>query len=619
MALKYYIEYNDIIGVSHRCEIHTQEDFEEEFYEEPIKIRGNIILEYGEIDDILHPLRGCALNLKLEADLNVNFEELYLEDEFTFNVKYIRNSEVKFNGWIDPSGVFQDYVNNKWEVSIDCIDGISTLKSKSYVYEDTGLRFSGKQSAIEIVSNCLKRTKLEHDIYVGVDFFPSGTSLTTSPFADVYFNSDRYVKNDNETVMSCFDVLSSILELYGAVISFHNNSWVIYKPNLLADQSNYIFWHYNYNGDIQPPTGQVNLDFSQDLGSQIDGYYPHHAGANQQLSIKKSTRAFKVFYEFGLSKSLYSNIYLENVSGNISEWTINDPSEVSFPPSNRGVRIVSLPFNSAVTDLMLTSDSRAVAINDRINFVVVFNKLDVNELLNGLFQVHITNGSDTYYLTINGTWTTNFQSRTINLTAPQGDTPIIYNIESDFIPIEGDIFMRIYRPYNDFDTNIINISECYLLPISSEEKKGRQITLQRTDINSSKVEETKTVFNGTEDSDLYLGTIYDYTIDTPVLGFTRKEPLSSGFLIGLMAEERIKMNSRPRRIFSGSVFGFFNYISLISINKLQGRYMPLKYIYNTSKNILDIKLIEVINTNVLSNVDYSVSIVYNETEEPTIN
>ena len=223
MALKYYFEFtshakkpdNSDDIVVHRCEIYN-DDFTGEY----TQIYGDCVLYYSETDDPLEPIRGCGMTINLEANSDLTFTELYSEEERTFNVKYYRDEVILFNGWIDPEGIFEDLVNSSWEISLNCVDGIGFLQNLSYVDESTGLPFAGKQRASQIISNCLKRTKINQELLVHVDFYALNLDYDNkAPLYNIFLNADRFIKDDNETIMDCDTVLRSILDLFGAVLT----------------------------------------------------------------------------------------------------------------------------------------------------------------------------------------------------------------------------------------------------------------------------------------------------------------------------------------------------------------------------------------------------------------
>ena len=150
MALKYWFEFTDVKTIVHRVEISDAT-----FVGDSTQIYGSCSLEYSETKDTLEPVRGSGLKIDLEANSALTFYDLYSEEERTFSVVYKRDNQILFNGWLSPEGIYESLVSDKWVISLDCTDGLGFLKNLSYVEDATGLNFVGKQSVLEIVSNCL--------------------------------------------------------------------------------------------------------------------------------------------------------------------------------------------------------------------------------------------------------------------------------------------------------------------------------------------------------------------------------------------------------------------------------------------------------------------------------
>lgn len=611
MALKYWFEFTDIKEIVHSCKI-----YDNDFTGDSTLIYGNCNLTYAETDDVLSPIRGTGLKINLEANTDLTLSDLYTEEERTFRVQYFRDSVILFDGWINPEGIFEDLVYDKWVLSIDCVDGLGFLKGLSYVDENTKEPFSGKQTIVDIISNCLKRTQIEQGILIKVDFYYIGLDFDQAPLFNVYLNVDRFIKDDNTTIMDCYDILRSTLELFGAVLVFYNGYWTIYKPNLLADNSIQEFWNYDSDGSFNALEPQKTIDFSLNIGSQINGFYPHHVNANQQKTINRSVGALRISYKYGLVKSLFNNIYLENVFGVINEWSfVSTPPASTFPPDNMGVLFPTVELINVTT--LMTSISFVLEQGNRIKFKTVLKLVDTNQTLNALFQVVLTDGIDTYYLDSNGNWSTNSLTR-IDIKALSNGAFITYTVDSTGIPIDGDLSIKILSPYNDFEDNTVLISECGFSPLSEQEVKGEIITFQRVSKPSSKIAETKEVYNSESDTDLYYGTMYKGDGITPIFAFIRQSPFRPSPIAYLMGEERMKMYSKPTQIYKGDVYGFFNYLSVITIDGLEGVFMATSYNYSPNENITSVTLNQILNTDILSDIDYSFELDYGQVVAPTI-
>src|SRR5690606_10919182 len=183
MAEKYNIAYFDPEGVMHECVIDVPD-----YIGQVQDIRGYVVLERPEVDDVLEAIRGSVLTINLEANKDLTFEELYVEEERTNKVTYIRDGNVEFVGFLKPDGFFQDFVNSQWEISIEATDGLGMLKSLSYTEQEGSFA-----TEIEIISKALARTGLALEIYtsvaVGYDDLPTGADV----FQNVKVNQKRFL------------------------------------------------------------------------------------------------------------------------------------------------------------------------------------------------------------------------------------------------------------------------------------------------------------------------------------------------------------------------------------------------------------------------------------------
>ena len=624
MALKYWFEFTDVKTIVHRVEI-----YKDDFVGDSTQIYGSCSLEYSETKDTLEPVRGSGLKIDLEANSALTFYDLYSEEERTFSVVYKRDNQILFNGWLSPEGIYESLVSDKWVISLDCTDGLGFLKNLSYVEDATGLNFVGKQSVLEIVVNCLKRTKTPQNILTGIDIYYDGLTQTLDPFANVYFNANRFIKDDNNTIMNCDEVLKSVLEPFGAIITSYKGEWLIYKPNSLFNASLETFFAYDSLG-VALGTPSRTIDFYFSLGSQIDSYYPHHANGNQQKTIKSSIGAYRINYKYGLVKKLIKNIYLEHDNTTINDYTIIDGTNLSFL-TNKGIRIDA----TTTSDLVLESTT-PISVGQG-NFLSFYSEFALSITNNfAKFKIVLTGVSNTYYLNktnkrqgeninsyIYDTEWLNVDTE-IKLESPSTSSiPTVsfatLNIAS--LPVSGDLGIQVLTPGDNTSpfNGSVRIFEMRLEPVPNNiNLKGENHTFQRKLKPSSKIKDVKEVFNGDNPSDIYVGTIYKLDQITPTDSWTRFGASETKPLLQIMGEERMKMYSKPLQVYKGDVYGYFNYLSLVTINGLTGKFMPTTYSYDALSNITSLELTEVLNTDILSDVEYELTFDYGNVVEPTI-
>jgi hypothetical protein len=613
----YEIEYFDLEGVRHTCSIaeYTTDSI-------PITINGYVTYNLSEVDDVDESIRGSGLTLSLEASTSRTFSDLTNKPDKYWKVTYTRDGATFFIGWLITDGIYEDFVADKWIIDLDVTDGLSYLTDLSYVDSD-GLQFSGKQTQLEIISNCLNRIGIDQNINTNIDIYYTGLSTSLDVLDNVNYNVDRFIKDDEETIMSCEEVLRDILEPYNAQIVSWNGEWWIYKLNQLYADDTPTFFRYSYLGVALSPTTTTE-DFSFSLGSQIDSYYPHHANANQVISYKKSIGAYRISYKYGVVQSLLANILLENVSGTIADWTINDYTNLTLNASNYGVDILTIADGSEVKNM--TSDIISLSAGDLISYTYKYKVIE-NDKLGGLidpgvvnYKIILTDGVSTYYWNI-----TDWATFDVMLTNPIGNLGSISTISYDLtaLPIAGDVTFEIHTSTKDVSatsSSKIHIQEISLTAqqVGNEANlKGEFHTFQREDNPSNNVKDTKKVNVGDNPSDIYYGTIYKADATTPTETWFRKGVTEAKPILELMGEETMMLSQNTAREFTGDVYGIIEPLSIITINNITGFFTPLSLDYDSKRNITNIKLREVFNTT-LTDLSYEVTYDYGNTVKPTI-
>jgi hypothetical protein len=629
--LKYFFEFTDVEQNNHRVEIYN-----DAYFGESTRVFGSCQLTYSSTDDILESIRGCGLKIDLEANSDLTFNDLYSEEERTFSVIYKRNNLTLFSGWLNPEGIYENLVQDVYIISLNCVDGIGFLKNLSYV-ENNGLPFSGKQSLLEIVVNCLNRTLTPQDILINCDIYYNGLNENLSTFENVYFNSDRFIKDDKDTIMNCDEVLRSVLEPFGCVITNYEGKWIIYKPNTLTSNSELTFFTYDSDGVSKSNT---TIDFSINVGSQIDNFYPFHAEGNQQKSIKSSIGAYRINYKYGLNKKISNNPTFENNGTTIDNWTINDATGVILTTPN----ILELVPITGTPILKITSDnntiqegqSLAISISTTMTDEITLDDTTVEDPRYDAeigYKIKIVGTTETYYLRQYNTtsgyvteWSDTIDTLRKVIYGGGYDLNEIKTFELDLppTPIDGSLSIEIHSIKLINETTVTNYGKIRFNNITlnvgqdSSSIEGENHTFQRIAKPSTKIKEKKEVFNGDLKSDIYEGAIYKNDETTLTDKWNRKGVDESKFLLRIMGEERMKMYPEPLIIFQGSFFGFFNYLSAITINKINGKYIPIEYNYNCKRNTIEVKLMQMRNANIVDDIDYLITYDYGKVVEPTI-
>jgi hypothetical protein len=619
LNLKYFFQYTNSVNDNFLCQI-----FKRNYTGIDTEINGSATLEKGSVKNHTDPIRGTGLTIDLEANVNLTFEDLYTENEQDFTVIFYKNNQVLFRGFLKPDGVFQSYTRDEWIISLDCVDGLGTLENLSFV-KDNGLRYVGKLKVLDVIYNCLKRTGIVMSINTSINVNYNGFA-GNDVLNDIYVFADRFFKEDSQgtgdgTIMSCEEVLKSILGIFRACITQEDGQWYIYKADEIYNIPNVTFNRYNVR-NIYVGTKKMNL--AKTIGSQIDNFYPHFAGGDQKIKIEGSINAFRLGYKYGFLNGLLPNGKLNRIGTDFDLWTEN-PTAIPFiinnpqAPSGLIVRTQGL---SDGTLLMLTSTAIIVNLGDRFDF-------KVNLTISGgqvLFGFKIRIGSN--YLNNDGNWVTDPNSF-YNPVLGEGSDVLYteqngtFKISTAPAPVAGNLTVEIYRPaftILGFSFRPIAIIRNVDITTNSSElngKVGEFHTVQRESRVSSIIKENDTVIIGDETDNFYSGSIFKNDQITTTSLWSRKGAFEAFPLLRISAETELRLGQKPLKLFSGSLYGYISYLSIISINNLQGKFMPIKYVYDTKANKVTFDLLELI-ADEISDINYKFTFDYGSTVKPTI-
>lgn len=622
LGLRYFFRYTNLIDDSFLCKI-----YKKNYTGEVVEIHGTANIEKGSVKNHTDAIRGTGLDIKLEANLNLTLEDLYTQNEQDFIVKFYKNDVLMFAGYLKPDGVFQSFVDDHWIIDITCVDGLGALSNLSFVQE-SGFRFNGKMKAIDIVYNCLKRTGILLPINTSINTLYDGVIETDSLdiLTKISLNSDRYFKNDSQstgegTIMSCEEVLKSVLDVFCACITQENGEWYIYKPNEIFKQPNVLFRKYDIDNIY---VGNITINFNKSIGSQINNFYPHHCGGNQKIEIQGSNTAFRLGYKYGFVQGILTNpSFLSNGNLVYDGWSVGDSTNLVNNPLKKNSLIIKNSNLGNITNI-IRSNSVTLPIDTFLKVKISFDVKDANGNETWKYiRLRIKNGTKylTYVPANNNTPLDDFSKATWS---DDPNAPLIVTLNKvgsiDLILpptlMDGDSFIGVMTMYPS--GGVTEIKSLDLVPNEGENPEvGEFHTVSRTVKVSSIVKENRNVSNGDSDSGVYLGTIYKEDAITPTNKWHRKGSFESSNLLRIASEEELRISQKPLKIFTGSIYGYLPYLSFIEINNISGRFFPLEYTYDTVNNQIKFKLLELF-AGEINDIDYKLTYDYGNTVKPTI-
>jgi hypothetical protein len=617
--LKYYLYFDD----------YTLNIYKSNYQGTASEIYGTFTLKKSSVDTILSPIRGTGLELSLEANQTLTFDEFLIEDEFTYKTELLKGSQTIFEGYIKPDGCQQSFVNDIWYVNIESNDVLGALKDLSFV-QANGLRFTGKMSVYDVIKGCLDRTRLSLTINTSteIEYLDyTGENI----LKDIYVISERFIKNQNDIViMDCNEVLTSMLNMFSGVITQQDGQWWIYRPNDLQLNGYTTFINQDTNTTFTKNLNAV-------LGSQINGFYPHHCDSNQQIEVKGAISGYRLNYQYGFLDGFIKNPNLNHDEEMVyTDWQtaetipdfvtiINDPLRTSGLYLRNKLPTIWIPpavLPSVGITEILTSDTFTAVANQILTFRAKMSTKNVTHFFR--FQIFTDDG---YYLNRNNVWVldnTAFVQVRCG-TFKRSEVFLTYELLMPPVPNDCDITViicapQIFPPISFPGTiGLSNIS--YIEILDNEIQKqgivGEFHTVTRFDPPSSIVKENQKVFNG-DGEYILIGSIYKSDEETVTDFWSRKGKFEELPLLGISAMDDLRIQSNPIKVFSGSIFGYIPYMSVITIDNITGLFMPIEYDYDYKTNKSQVKLLEFYNTDI-ADIQYTVSPDYgNNTVKPTI-
>ena len=595
---KYFIQ-NDYTG-------YLVQIFEVGFTGISTEIFGKVSFDKGNVDNILDTIRGTGLNLQLEANPLLTFEEFSDADERTYTVVVKKGNQIVFNGFLKPDGVTQSFVRDIWVVDLDFIDGLGTLKELAFV-KSNGFNFTGKISCFEVIEACLARTGIVMTINTFVDVHYLDY-VGTNILKDTYVNAERFFKIDDDTIMSCEEVINSILNLFSACITQQDGQWWIYRPN------DFVTNTVTFTDNTLNTTFVKNL--YKKIGSQIDNFYPHHCGGNQQIQTKGAISAYRINYKYGFLDGFVTNKSLVHNGFMIFEdWTVLKPSLIINDPLDiQGVLMNgAFIFGSPIYEEVLRSKEYIV---NNAAIIQLTARLWAEKSSNQFaFKIKTNTG---YYLKNNGEWT--LTDTVFGTTMGQSGAENItdkFTFTSQPTLSAGTFHIVICQPKNGNNTlTEITYLDVTDVTIKTEGKEGEFHTVSRVVAPSSITKENQEVYNGDGDFSL-IGSLFKPDKITNTTLWTRKGKLEEKPLLRISAEDDMRIQQKPIKVFSGDIYGYVPYLSIIEINNISGKFMFIEYSYDTDSNITRGKL-QQFYTSEVADLNYLLTFDYGNTVKPTI-
>ena len=626
MAEYLKIQYKDIFD-----DLWTLQIFDETYSDPVILKTGRVVINRKKVK-VMDATRGMSLDIFLDAQKDDTTYDRFISiiGDKKFPVKLTKNNtEIIFNGFLDVDGIIESFVQDRWIVKLTAIDGLGYLQNTLYL-DPNGNQYQGQQTELKILARCLQLTGQEMNFRLFNDTLvyrtdPGGFDLTSKAIITTQINQERFRNTDqDETPFNVKKVIEGILVKYGYTVWQQNNYWYVARiRDYWGPFSTISFKEYDLDGNTVSQT--LAYDRNATLGSQINGFFPHHAKANQQKRYTSALGAFKVLYTYGFISTLIQNDSVLFTNSNpdiISNWDIVGNDYILIPSStgttfyaqiDTTVRLIQLqPIQQIIEQFFYPfSNGSEVSADDILKVEVTGSTTLRGRDIRCYMQIYVTDFTDTYYLDDNGAWHLT-SVKIVEVANVQGG--IVNEVTANFkttittagVPINGNISIKIYNGLH-FDKvwfgggprqSFYNINNITINGSPNKSVTGESWTATKTSDQVAIVDTEQKVYSGDNDSDIYKGVIENFNGDNtfvwarqiPQIDQTEQWPL-----LYWLAFTRMEMSFGNQLNFKGGIYGYLPYGRKLTIDNIDGVFMTIQMKYDTINGIMEAEHIRIYN------------------------
>jgi hypothetical protein len=640
---KYRINYGNSFGDSFECFIKIRGNYTGDV----IPLEGYCDLRYKAITNPFEPIRGASLQIKINVTIDNPLEELSIITEFEYFAEFYRNNEHLFSGWINPDGVFQDWVTDAWQVSLTAVDGLGFLKN--YEFETNGL----KPQEFNYLYAILRRLNYAIPIAtfddVNLNFNAQGLPTNRD-----FTNADRRVvsegvfENKNDRNLDCETVLKDILLKYNFTIQQAtvngNLVWMISRLPMLLTPGNRKGQVWGFSSITNGQPNWTVLNTFESVQATIKTHSEpieadaFHVNQNQQISFTPALQNFRFETRW---KGLFNQLPIDLRD----YFTITDPNARAFftPPTATGgnlypflfqafnITVQSGFFNSGTSNEMPLDSNRSYNLIFGFNYFMGIENIGPQQNVEMIYQCKIIwrrTGFPTQYLKLNGNvseWSdsdsvlflNSFLTEGINYPINEGGIKFFTEIETPTVA-GGTIQIILSRPKaTGISTNqlVINWQVTELITMGFNDPLlglGEYHDATRVNFASSFLQEPQKVINSNHNEGFFTNNLYRRNGINLVPQNQWQTPISQAFqdLLNLTSRERVNILQRPQMIFRGDIFGYIPYWCLINYTTIDGNFVARDYRYNTKDNVITLECHQIFQG--IVNQNYEKSYIFDD-------
>lgn len=615
--LKYQLNYGHLNGDVFRCDIFKIGAYDGDV----IQLDGYCVHSYKKVSDILEPIRGASLDVNFLANAEQILEDLEVIQEFQFFIAFFRNDENIFAGWVLPDGIFQDYVNDRWNVVLKAVDGLGFLKNYEYIPQ-TNVTIGASTVTVtdvypqefNILYTILQRIGYGLPIATMDDINQGFDIVTGEPYGSISFaninnrivNKEVFI-NKNENYFDCERILKDILQKYNFIIfqGFVGIElcWIVSRPafQLSAGKSKGSVWKpisVTDNKITFTRASTFEQKYTVICSDAQSGEVPHdaiHCNQNQNITYKPAVQNFRFDQKWlGLKNQYYPELtdeYFDKVlfTDPLDEFVLSGIQVNSASPGGgadvvfRQDEFINLPAD--YQDLTFKFE---LTLNGAVSGSVpsVFN-LEIQGSIEGSALAHyVVFNADSQLVWKPITATSGVLALSTQLSGTLVNRQVLYEVKVPFIAGLYRFKVNILRPFNS-GVEVVNKIGAFWSKIFLG--IGEYHDAKLLNFKSSYLNPPVVVINSNQNDDVFLNNLYRNSSGTLIPeGSWNRGDIAPVYddLLELTSRERLDILQRPQMIFSGDVYGYFPYFTVVTYDRISGQFLPLQYSYNTLQNII---------------------------------
>jgi hypothetical protein len=227
---KYYCEWKDIHNLTWRADIEKDGSFTAT----SMQATGNpLTIEYLSSTDDIHqdPVKGSMANLNIYADNNFQWSEFYAvqDREYRMSIYYNDGSDhLYWRGFIISDNYSEPYNGVSYPTTISASCGLGALKNYLYKYKTTiedDTYYNGRRLESQVILDILGKLGITtFTEFINIYENSMVSTVNDSPMDQIKIDVDVFKD------MYCYEVLSEILNKYGACIRSIAGMMTIYRP-----------------------------------------------------------------------------------------------------------------------------------------------------------------------------------------------------------------------------------------------------------------------------------------------------------------------------------------------------------------------------------------------------